>query len=319
MASFSSSSRDQQPLFWLSGRPIHTVPFLVSLYVTATIGMALLLAAGRQDLVQLFVYNSTAVAHGELWRLVTYPLINPPNLWFALEMGMLYYFGRLVESGIGSKPFALFYGGLILLQGLLFQLAHLLGHPTETHGMEMVGMALFAAFVTMVPTVSFFFGIAARWMLLLLLGLSSLQLIAEHQWISMVQLLALSVAAVFFMKGRGYQEALYFFPSSELENTVKRSLSKPVTLSPPERQDGDRHFMGSTLVASMPTESLTPSTAPLTPALQQESKKKSGVMIHVDQLLDKINATGLSSLTDQEKEKLEAARLALLQRDQQDK
>jgi hypothetical protein len=41
-------------------------------------------------------------------------------------------------------------------------------------------------------------------------------------------------------------------------------------------------------------------------------------MIHVDQLLDKINATGLSSLTDQEKEKLEAARLALLQRDQEE-
>ena len=312
----SSSSRDQQPLFWLSGRPIHAVPFLVSLYVTATIGMALLLAAGRQDLVQFFVYNSTAVAHGELWRLVTYPLINPPNLWFALEMGMLYYFGRLVESGIGSKPFALFYGGLILLQGLLFQLAHFLGHPTETHGMEMVGMGLFAAFVTMYPSASFFFGIAARWMLLLLLGLSSLQLLAEHQWISMVELLSLSVATIFFMKWRGYQEVLYFFPSSELENIVKRSLSKPVTLPPPQRQEGDRRFMGSTLIASLPTESLNPSTASLDPAFQQKTKKSSS-MIHVDQLLDKINATGLSSLTDQEKEKLEAARLALLQRDQE--
>ena len=312
----SSSSRDQQPLFWLSGRPVHTVSFLVSLYVAATIGMALLLAAGRQDLVQLFVYNSTAVAHGELWRLVTYPLINPPNLWFALEIGMLYYFGRLVESGIGSKSFALFYGELILLQGLLFQLAHLLGHPTEAHGMEMVGMGLFAAFVTMVPNASFFFGIAARWMLLLLLGLSSLQLLAEHQWISMIQLLTLSVAAVFFMKKRGYQEALYFFSVNGLENAIKRSLSKPVVLPPPERPEGDRRFMGSTLVASLPTESLNPSTASLAPAFQKKTKKSSP-MIHVDQLLDKINATGLSSLTDQEKEKLEAARLALLERDRE--
>lgn len=316
MSSFSSSSHDQPPLFWLSGRPIHTVPFLVSLYVTATIGMALLLAAGRNDLVQLFVYNSTAVAHGELWRLVTYPLINPPDLWFALEMGMLYYFGRLVESGIGSKTFALFYGGLILLQSLLFQVAHLLGHPTEAHGVEMVGMALFAAFVTMLPSASFFFGIAARWMLLLLLGLSSLQLLAAHEWISMVQLLSLSLAAVFFMKGRGYQEALYFFPSNELERLMKRSLSKPVTLPPPERQEGDRRFTGSTLIASLPTESLRQSKASLASTFQQETKKNSS-MLHVDQLLDKINATGLSSLTDQEKEKLEAARLALLQRDRE--
>ena len=314
MPFFSSSSRDQQPLFWVSGRAVHAVPFLVSLYVAATIGMALLLAAGRQDIVQLFVYNSTAVAHGELWRLITYTFINPPNLWLALEIGMLYYFGRLVESGIGSKSFALFYGGLILLQALLFQAAHFLGRPTEAHGMEMLGMALFAAFVTMVPTVSFFFGIAARWMLLLLLGLSSLQLLADRQWISIAQLLLLSLAAVFFMKSKGYQEALYFFSSKDLESMIKRSLSKPVALPPPERLEGDRHFMGSTLVASMPAQSLNSPKASITPAFQKETKNKSS-MIHVDQLLDKINATGLSSLTDQEKEKLEAARLALLERD----
>lgn len=311
----SFPSRDQQPLFWLSGRPIHAVPFLIGLYLAATIGVALLLAAGRQDVIQLFVYNTTAVAHGQLWRLATYSLINPPSLWFALEIGMLYYFGRLVEAGIGSKSFALFYGGLILLQGILFQVAHFFKYPVEMEGIQMAGMALFAAFVTMMPSLSLFFGVAARWMLLLLLGLSALQLLAEHQWVAMGQLLLLSLAAVFYMKGRGYREALYFFSSNELEKVIKAALSKPVTLPPPARQAEEHRFTGSTLVASLPAESLKePKAFPISP-LQREAKKNNA-MIHVDRLLDKINATGLSSLTDEEKEKLEAARLALLERDQ---
>jgi len=311
-----SSFRNQQPLFWLSGRPVHTVSFLLSLYIVATIGVAFLMATGRHDLVQLFVYNSTAVAHGELWRLVTYAFVNTPSIWFALELGMIFFFGRLVEAGIGSRPFAVFYGGLIVLQGMLFQLAHFFGHPSEAHGMEMVSLALFAAFVAMVPSAPFFFGIAARWMLLLLLGLSALQLLAERQWISMLQLLTLAAAAVFFMKKKGFQEKLYFFSSNELANLMKQSLSKPVTLPPPEMQAGDRHFTGSTLIASLPTKGLKKSKSSL-PSLQQETKDNLS-MIHVDQLLDKISETGISSLTAQEKEKLEAARVALLKRDQAD-
>jgi hypothetical protein len=252
------------------------------------------------------------VAHGQLWRLVTYPLVNPPSFWFALEMVMLYYFGRLVEWGIGSRSFVLFYGGLVLLQGVLFQLTHLIGYPTEAHGIEMISMALFAAFVAMYPSASFFFGIAARWMLLLLLGLSSLQLLAEHQWISMLQLLALSITAVFFMKWKGYQEALYFF--STTDHTIKELVAKPVKLPPPETQREDRYFAGSTFLTSLSTENPNKSAPSLLPSFQQETKK-SVSMIHIDQLLDKINATGLSSLTHQEKERLEAARLALLERD----
>lgn len=306
--------RHQEPLFYLGGRPIYAVPFLLGIYIAATIGVACLMALGRHDLIQLFVYNSTAVAHGEVWRLLTYSFVNSPSIWFALEMGMFFFFGRLIEAGIGSKSFALFYGGLVLLQGVLFQLAHFLGRSSETQGMEMVSMALFAAFATMVPSAPFFFGIAARWMLLLLLGLSSLQLLAEHQWISIVQLLMLSAAAVFFIKKKGFHEALYFFSSTKLETLVKQSLSRPVTLPPPKVEEKDYRFTGSTVVASMPTDGLKNSRNGL-PAVRQETKK-SFSMINVDQLLDKINETGFSSLTDQEKEKLEEARAALLERDQ---
>lgn len=310
-------SRNQQPLFWLSGRPVHTVSFLLSLYLVATIGVAVLMAMGCVDLIQLFVDNTKAVAHGEIWRLMTYPFVNTPSFWFAFELGMFFFLGRLVEAGIGSRSFALFYSGLILLQAILFQTAYFFGFTMEIHGMEMVNMGLFAACVTMVPNASFFFGIAARWMLLLLLGLSSLQLLAERQWLSIIELLTLSLAAIFFMKKKGYREPLYFFSDFGIEKIMQSSFSKPVTLPSPKMEEGDCRFTGSTVIASMPPKSLKKRAKATTP-FQQESKK-SNSMIYVDQLLDKINATGFNSLTEQEKEKLEEARLALLERDQKSK
>jgi len=132
----------------------------------------------------------------------------------------------------------------------------------------------------------------------------------------MVQLLTLSMAAIFFMKKNGYREPLYFFSSSKLETLIKQSLSRPITLPPPKIEEGDYHFTGSTFVASMPEENFKKSANAL-PAVEQETKENFS-MIYVDQLLDKINATGLNSLTEQEKEKLEAARMALLERDRKD-
>ncbi len=313
---FLSSSDHHEPLFWLGGRAIRTVPLLLGLYIFATVAVALLMATAHQDIVQLFVYNSNAVAHGEVWRLLSYTFINGPSVWFALEMGMFFFFGRLIEIGIGSKSFALFYGGLVILQGVLFQVADLFGQSSEAHGIEMISMALFAAFAAMVPSAPFFFGIAARWMLLLLIGISELQLLAEKQWLSMIQLCCLSGAAIFYMKKSGYREPLYFFSSDQLKKLMKPVLPKPMALPLPTTAKEDHRFTGSTIVATMPTaDKKRVADVPLS-RLQVENKKNIS-MLHVDQLLDKINATGLNSLTEQEKAKLEAARAALLERDQE--
>lgn len=307
-----SFSRDPRPLFWFYGRPIRAVTLLLSFYLIATIGVSLLLAAGQRNVVQLFMYHGAAVAQGEIWRLLTYSFVNVPSLWFGLEMVMFYYFGKVVEAAIGSKKFFVFYGGMILLQGLSFQVAQWVGYPSEVQGTGMISMGLFAAFTAIYPGATFFFGIPARWMLLLLLGFSGLQLLAEHQWMLMGQLVILSCVAVFWMKKEGYREALYFFSSMKLGGF--KGYKKPAVLPPPEMHEGDRHFTGSTVVASLPVEDAVVSKNRVTPEHEKENKREIS-MTYVDQLLDKINRTGLSSLTAQEKEKLEAARLALLKRD----
>ena len=45
---------------------------------------------------------------GRFWQLVTYAFVHPPSglLWFAIEMYMLFAFGREVERFIGRRAFS---------------------------------------------------------------------------------------------------------------------------------------------------------------------------------------------------------------------
>ena len=49
---------------------------------------------------------------GQVWRLMTYAFIHPPLgsalLWFAIEMYMLFVFGREVERFIGRRAYIAF-------------------------------------------------------------------------------------------------------------------------------------------------------------------------------------------------------------------
>ena len=310
---FSSASR----LFsWLASWPVPLATLLVVLYGSSMVAVAVLLAAGRNDIVQALVYSSTAVAHGQIWRLVTYPFVNPPTIWFALEMVMLYYFGRVVEAGLGSRIFALLYAGLMLLNAGLLQLASSVGFAGETSGVQVVNFAIFAAFVTMHPRAPFFFGFAARWMLVALLALSSLQLLADHQWWAMIQFVVVSASSILFMKWRGYREALFTLPISPLSNLVPRAMPEPAAITASRNERQDHRFTASTLVTSF----ASPNAAPKKEQAQQakiasEPTSQASMMVTIDQLLDKISQTGMTSLTDQEKAKLEEARMALLKRD----
>ncbi|MFI0348152.1 MAG: rhomboid family intramembrane serine protease [Chthoniobacterales bacterium] len=279
----------------------------------------LLLASEHAAWANFFVYNSTAVAHGQIWRFMTYAFASTPSLWFALEMIMLYYFGRIVERGIGSKAFAFLYAGLILWGSIICQLASLSGFPKINSGAQTINFAIFAAFIAMHPNAQFVFGLAGRWMFLALSALASLQLIAGHEFLEAVIFLTSIVGTLVFMKYNGYEEFFWGLPRFSFSKIFRRT-SAPTVPKPPSGVVPKATPKNSAATSSLLLGSLSTTTS-FIPVLQQpsnlteEPRVRKSEAINIDGLLEKIGRTGMASLSDLEKEELEKARKALLERD----
>lgn len=280
---------EDEPLFTLGEFPVRLITLLVALRCAAVILGTLLLAAGHGAWLDFFTYSSLAVAHGQIWRLVTYAFISAPDIWFLIEMLMLYYFGREVENGLGWRRFGILYLGLILLGPMLLQGFGYAGIPQVAAGAQEVDFAIFAAFVAMHPGAQFFFGMAARWVFLALIAIASLQLLAGHELPRLLVLISSCILAIVLMRRAGFEEPLFGWSFQWSLPSLRRpaprfsvlpgGLSSPTASHHETKQD------------------------PVNP--EQE----------MDRLLEKISSKGIASLSAAEHTALEQARQAILQRE----
>ena len=281
---------EEEPLFYLGEFPVRLITLLVAFHSVAMIAVTLLVASGHGLWLDALAYSSTAVAHGQVWRLVTYAFVASPDIWFLFEMLMLYYFGREVENGLGWRRFGILYAGLILLGPMLLQAFGYAGTPQSAAGAQEVDFAIFAAFVAMHPNARFFFGMAARWVFVALLAISSLQLLAAHQAPRILVLISSSVMAITLMRRAGYTEELFGWSFQWSLPGLRKS------------QSGFSVVPGGLSASGR--------------------KKKSDAKPHVinpeavlDRLLEKISSKGIGSLSADERSTLEQARQALLLRE----
>ena len=287
---------ENEPLFYLGEFPVRLITLLVALHSVAMITASLLIASGHGALMDLFIYSSTAVAHGQIWRLATYAFVASPSVWFLLEMVMLYYFGREVENGLGWKRFGILYGGLILLGPLLLQAFGYGGIPQTFAGAQEVNFAVFAAFVAMHPGAQFFFGLAARWVFLGLLAISSLQRLADHQPPQVLVLISSSILAVMLMRRAGFEEPLFGYGFR---------WSLPGLKSPKANFSA---MSGGLRAATAANRGSTGQSSP------SEGATRIDPELEMDRLLEKISRKGMNGLSAAERVTLEQARQAILQR-----
>src|SRR5919109_92222 len=95
-----TTSDDYRPVTWMGRFPVDITTILVALHVAVAILACLIIAAGGGALLNLMMFDSAAVLRaGQVWRLATYAFVHSPSmlLWFAIEMYMLFVFGREVE------------------------------------------------------------------------------------------------------------------------------------------------------------------------------------------------------------------------------
>lgn len=273
------TSDEHQPVMWLRGYPVYAAHFIVIVLVASMLITTLLNLLGVGAVLSALVFTSGQVLHGEIWRVVTYGLVNEPSLWFVLSMLMLVWFGRDVERSLGRRTFLIFYGCAYLLTPLLFTLLGL-RWPSALAGQPRT-FALFIAFATLHPDAPMFaLNITAKWVAAIMAGIYALIALNNRDPLSLVSLLATTGFAFAFIR---YQQGRIELPQL---NLFRRG---PKLRLLPDLKKGDN---------------------PTTKTARQTSS-----MAEVDALLDKIAQSGMGSLTTKERAKLDAARDDLLKRD----
>jgi hypothetical protein len=261
---------------WLRGYPVYAAYFLALVFTLSMVATSIALFLGDTHLVSWLPFYGADVLKGEVWRVATYGLWNPPSLWFVINIAMIASFGREVEKFLGRGKFLGFYCCIYLLPPLLFTLLSI-WIPTQLAG-EVGAFALFVAFATLYPGAMMFFGLMAKWVAAILVGICSLMELAGRDWLGLLSLWATVAFAFAFIR---HQQGMLELPRIGQFALPKGSDEEP-----------------------MPKASRNPFASPA----------KGKPMAEIDALLDKIAQSGMASLTPKERAKLDSAREYLARR-----
>ena len=264
--------------------PVDVTTMLVGLHVVCAVLACILTAIpGLGGTLNYFVFDSAHIWNGlQLWRLGTYAFVHFPSslLWFAIEMYLLFVFGREVERFIGRRAYLALYLILLITPAVLltiwghWQRSVLAGSPALHFG-------IFVAFATIYPRVELFLRIMAKWIALILAGVYTFQLLAYHAWSDLVVVWTSIGAAFLFIELRGAGPDLAWW------NALKERF------------------------ASRPKYHVVPKMRPRSGGERTESDD---VYSSIDPILDKISKFGIGSLTASERRQLDRERERLLKK-----
>ena len=276
-----TTSDDYRPVTWMGRYPVDVTTILVGAHVACAIATALIVGFIHGGVLDYMMFDSTQIWRGQLWRFVTYAFIHSPSgyalLWFAIEMYMLFFFGREVERFIGRRAYISLYAVLLLVPALILTLWGL-NTRTGLAGSGALHFAVFAAFVTLYPNVQFFLRIPGKWVFAILAAIGTLSSLAARDWQSLVVLWASIALAFAFVEMRGAGPELAW-----IANLKDRLRPKPKL-----------HIVQKSTM--------------------RRAVEPDDVYASVDPILDKIAKSGMGSLTETERKILDRARNRLLKK-----
>jgi membrane associated rhomboid family serine protease len=272
------SYSEYQPRGYIGGYPVYTAYVIVAIYTVSMIVSAILSFAGSPMWYAPLIFDSSRVLGGEVWRVLTYGLVNKPSFFFVFDMYMLAMFGREIERYFGHKIFLRLWAYLYLLTPLLFTLIGL-RMPLRLAG-ETGSFAMFVAFATLYPNAMMMFNILAKWAAIVLVALCALIDLSNQDTVDLISLLATTGFAFAYVRGAQGRLSL---PSLRLRLPSRRPKLR--------------------VLPDLPARS---------------SSNNPETVAEMDELLDKIAKSGLSSLSAKERAQLDAARENLLKRSGRD-
>ncbi len=265
-------------MFWLRGYPVFASHFIVLVYSATMVAATLAGPAAIVAAESALGFFSTFVHHGEVWRIVTYGLVNPPSISFVIDMIVIVWFGRELEKFFGRRTFLRFYTLLYLITPLAFTALGFL-RPMSIVG-ETGGFALFIGFATLYPNAMMFLRFEAKWIALLLVAIYSLLNLYARDFVGF---LALWINVAFAFGFVRHAQGRFEIPAISIPSFSRRPKLRVLPSPTPRRRD----------------------------AAEVDEVES------IDPLLDKIARSGMASLTAKERARLEKAREALIRKDRE--
>ena len=235
------------------------------------------------------------VASGQIWRIVTWPLVNQPGILVAFSIFLLWRFGNDLEAVFGRVRFLKFLLACTVIPALFTTLAHyVISGGGAIIGIQTLGFAVFVAFVAEHPNARFLFGIPAWVLAVVIVGVNTLQYLGDRLFLSLIFDFVLLAVALLLLRAFGLGSSVSWVPIVRLprfmgsDGSVKNVKQRGVKADRVKRTKG----------GTPPVVGPWPGSSGGVAASNQHE---------IDRILDKIASTGMNSLTAKERAELEAA------------
>jgi membrane associated rhomboid family serine protease len=223
------------------------------------------------------------VRAGQIWRVFTWPLVNEPSIWTVLSLAIFFLFGREIERTLGRVRFLWFLLVLTVIPGIVGTLLDL-----NAWGLQLINTGIFLVFVMMYPTARSWFDIPLWVFGAVFLGITVLQLVGFREWDMLLFLLVTCATALLAARSFDLLPEIHWLPKIPIPGGSGGGGRQRKPKAP--RRRGGRQRGPADVIPIRPNQ---PTAADL---LRQAE---------VDVLLDKISEHGLSSLTPEERRRLD--------------
>jgi hypothetical protein len=261
--------------FRLGSIDVTTSALLVGLGV-----ISMFVYAIDKTILEKLAFSGEKVRSGEVWRVVSWPLVNPPTeIWVVLTLAFFWFVGHRIEDTIGRKRFTILITTMTVLPALIVSLISF-DLRIYAYGLGILGIALLVVFALDNPGAMFFFGIPAWVIAGVYVGIDVLRYLGDRMYEALVlELMAIAIGLI-GARQCGMVSNLTFIP--QLGGGRHKGAPKPAKR---------RGATGGSTVVAGPWGAAEPAHT----AIDQ---------MELDLLLDKISANGMDSLSRSEKTRL---------------
>lgn len=235
-------------------------------------------AIKRSVLLEL-AFLGPLVREGQIWRLVTWPTVNPPTeIWVVLTLAFFWFVGHRIEDSIGRRRFTVMIALMTVVPAALVSLVQFEA-VAYAFGLGILGIGLLVVFALDNPGAVFFFGIPAWAMAGVYVGIDILRYLGDRRFETLFLELGVIVVGLVTARQYGLVSNLEFIP-----NFGGGQKSRKKAIRATKRQGGSSVVTGPWPVA--------------------DAGHSTSDQLELDGLLDKISAKGIDSLSRTEKNRL---------------